>query len=141
MSFLDKVRNLFPIKLPEHFHLHFNLITINKSDQSRNVEYNDSSKRLTVNVDSLDKQEEIGIKELLNLAINDEDYALLEENAKARMEDFEKADKSSETQNILKFLKQKIPVDDLNIWRAALYLKNKYESTLKEEVKLLIYMA
>jgi hypothetical protein len=134
MSFLDKIKKLFSIKLPEHFHLHFNLITINKSDQSRKVEYNDSSKKLTVNVDGLDGQEEPKIKELLNLAIN-EDYALLEENAKVLMEDFERADKSFETQNILKFLKPKIPVDDLNIWRAALYLKNKHESTRKEEVK------
>ncbi|MFH1504040.1 MAG: hypothetical protein ABIH08_01430 [Candidatus Omnitrophota bacterium] len=135
MTFLEILKKIFPIniKLPEHI----SLIHIGKLDNSKKIIHNDSSKTI-VNLNSLSKEEEQGLKEILPLALK-ENYTLLTEDTKLKAEDFKKESGSVEAKEILAFLRPKISAEEINIWRAALYLRSKHNTGRREEVKKLKY--
>jgi len=68
-----------------------------------------------------------------------EGYLFVEEQSKQLIEDFKRKDIAKETQDILNFLKDKIPIRDISIWRAALYVRQCYlekkdVAQLKEDI-------
>jgi len=70
----------------------------------------------------------------------DEGRILLQDTCKNTIEEFRSQERSAETQERLKFLDKKIPPEDLNIWRAALYLRYCYNTKeLKKKVSAIKY--
>ena len=59
------LKKVFSIKLPEHFHFHLSFFTLAKIDQSKKVEYNDSSNKVSVNLKEITSEEKKKVKELL----------------------------------------------------------------------------
>lgn len=125
MGFFEKLGSaLAKLKLPETINLNlFNNINIgNKTDSSKKVEIDKSIKQLTINPSACTSQEREMFESILPLAI-EEKYTFLEKGSKVLLDDFREKDTSLDTQMKLSILSPRIPSHDLNIWRAALYLK------------------
>jgi len=102
----------------------FNLIKIVHNDSSDKKVYTDSSKNLIINTAQLNPSER---KEIIASA-EQEGQVLLDGEAKKRIEDFKQKDGSQDTKKILDYLRNKIPVPDIPIWRVSLYLKKCFEA-------------
>ena len=137
MSFLEALGKLCSAISPKINIKNLN-IKIIKNDNRKGIEYNVSSNNLDINPPKLEQREKERLKKLFSLAL-EEDYIFLKSDSKTTIEDFKTKDISSDTQQVLQFLRPKIPPEDLNIWRAALYLKSYFKPSEKEKTKLLKY--
>ncbi|MFH1094528.1 MAG: hypothetical protein V1739_10325 [Candidatus Omnitrophota bacterium] len=141
MGFLEALGDAFSkLKLPQKIDIHFNLLNNinigNKTDNSKKIELDSSKKQLTINPAALSPKEIKVIESVFHTAL-EEKYTFLEKDSKSLMEKFIKEDKSLDTQRILQILKPRIPADDLNIWRAALYMRTIFVAGDKELTKQL----
>jgi hypothetical protein len=134
MNFWEAFRKIFSIKLPDNIHLHFSFINITRDDHSEKIETNNSTKSININITKLDAQEKEKLKESLPLAV-EEGFLILEKDSKVLMEDFKIKD--ADNKGILEFLKPKIPPEDLNIWRAALYMRTYFKAGDQDKTKKL----
>jgi len=94
-------------------------ITNNSHDQD--VSYDPGKEICKINLEKLTEDIKKG---LISSEMLDEGRILLEDSCKKTIEDFRNQEKTAETQEKIKFLDKKIPPDDLNVWRAALYLRH-----------------
>ena len=129
MALFDKLKAIFSIDLSKlkKLDIKFFSPTIIVDNSGQKIECDESSKELKINVVKLDSQEKSQFFEAIDSSIEEEGYALLEKDAKALLEDFRTKDKSPKNQEILNKLKELVPIEDISIWRAALYLKNCFE--------------
>jgi hypothetical protein len=129
MALLDKLKAIFSIDLSKLKKLDIKILspTIIVDNSGQKIECDESSKELKINVVKLDSGEKSKFFEAIGSSIEEEGYALLEKGAQALLEDFKTKDKSPKNQEILNRLKELVPLDDIPIWRAALYLKNCFE--------------
>ncbi|MGD0336705.1 MAG: hypothetical protein ABSB18_06360 [Candidatus Omnitrophota bacterium] len=112
-------------------------VHITNVDNNQDVSYDPETKTCNLNLKNLGQDSK---KEILSLDLLDEGRILLQDACKNTIEEFRSQEKSSETQERLKFLDKKIPPEDLNIWRAALYLKYCYNTKeLNHKVSIIKY--
>jgi len=110
-------------------------VTVNiKNDNSKKFVHDESSKTVSINLEKIKKEEVENVGELCRQAFN-EDVIFLGKEEKETIEDVREQEKSSETRKALEFLKGKVPLDDFNIWRAALYLRVSHEKGLHPKTK------
>lgn len=123
MSIFDKLKGILNIefKLCDKLVLH-----VNSNNVSKKIEYKEEDKILDINLQGLDSGEKEKVKQVVNSAVNDEDYLLLEDESKKVIDDFKVKDKKSKNQEILNYLKDKIPTEDYIALRASLYLREKF---------------
>ncbi|MBA7514455.1 hypothetical protein ES705_06484 [subsurface metagenome] len=123
MGFFDKLKSLFNVNKVEIrlFEVH-----INSNNVSKKIECNEGNKTLNINLQELESGERKKVKQIINSAVKDEDCLLLEDKSKKIIDDFKLKDKKSENQEILNYLKDKIPPDDHKALRASLYLREKF---------------
>ena len=100
--------------------------------------YDQSSKILNINAAQLDQKQKEHLKVELRSAIN-ADYTIIENEATDRVNDFKKEEKSSDYQKVVDFFKNKVSLLDLEIIRAALYIRRCFRrreniDTLKWDV-------
>jgi hypothetical protein len=131
MNFFDKLTTLFKIEnnFPKlsSVAIHFlHDITIGKIIH---VENHTDNRRITININAsqLNKKQEIALQKIIKEAVEQEDKLLLEDNAKKLLDNFENEEKNEESIEIINFFRNKIPTIDLEILRAALYIKGLYE--------------
>lgn len=93
------------------------------NDNSQPVTYNPTDNSCIVNLGKLDNQKK---KDFL-ISLIDEGGVLLIEKAKTEVDAFRSEEKVPENQAIIQFLSSKIPSEDINIWRAALYLRVSFK--------------
>ncbi|MCK5215721.1 MAG: hypothetical protein KAR05_10255 [Candidatus Omnitrophica bacterium] len=124
LSNLKELKNVLPP-------LNFSLINITKNDNSITTN-DDSTKNLSVSYKEIQNRAD----ELLPLAL-DEGYTFLQRDAQELMEDFKEKEKESEIKEAVSFLRGKIPDFDINIWRAALYLRAQFKLGNKEKTNFL----
>lgn len=96
-------------------------ITNNSADQDVNYDLGNDICKI-----NLAKLTEDVKKGFISSELLDDDRILLEDSCKKTIEEFRNQEKSVESQAKIKFLDKKIPPGDLNIWRAALYLRHCY---------------
>lgn len=122
MSWFDKLKNLFDIdiEIKDLVNIH-----INKNDYSKKYEYHGETKVLSINLEKLSPSEKEDFKPILKELVED-DKILLEEKSEKLIEDFKSKEKSGDTQSLLKYFEDKIPADDHNVLRAALYLRKHF---------------
>lgn len=107
-----------------------NNLNIINDDHSQTIVYNPVDKTCVVNLDKLKDDQK---KDFLTSIIEGEDILLLDK-VKTEFDDFRLQEKISETQEIIKFLSPKIPSEDLDIWRAALYLRSYFKKGMNATV-------
>jgi len=114
----------------------FNKIQITNSDIGNNVNYNDEIKSIGFNWAKLDTPTKSELERLLPQAL-EEDFIFIENEAEDFVVDFNSKEKLQDTQDALHFLMPLIPIEDVNIWRASLYLKRQFEIPThdKEQIK------
>ncbi len=135
MNLLSRLKSIFNIKIDLS---KFKEIHIFSDNTGPKYEYH-NHKKITINVSEkvLGKKESSQLKQLLKSA--EAGTLLLEENSKKLLDDFSAVDQEKENRELLKYLKDKIPVGDLQVLRAALYIKNVFERGEKVgELKLQI---
>lgn len=122
MFFLDRLSSIFKveIKIPKLKEIHF--LSDNTSSK---IEYHDH--RTVINIGAINPKECVELQQLLIDAVKKKDTLLLEEKAKKVLDDFRVVDKQGEHRDLLEYFRGKIPVSDLEILRAALYIKTVYE--------------
>lgn len=122
MSFWEILKHLFKI---ENVNFSPN-ITINLSLFSGNKKsvYNREEKILRLNLNKVSPSE---LRELLESAVDKNDYLLLEEKARETLDDFRAVDGSTRNRQFLEYFQRKIPNEDLTILRASLYLKKVFD--------------
>ena len=96
-------------------------IHITNNSQDQDISYDPGKEIYKINLVKLTEDIKKG---LISSEMLDDDRILLEDSCKKTIEDFRSQEKLAETQEKIKFLDKKIPQDDLNIWRAALYLRH-----------------
>ena len=126
MSWSDKLKDLIKVHLPQLKSLvNFN-ININCNNSNETVEYSQKLNRVDVNIEKLSVKERAVFAEVLHEAKED-DKILLENKSAELVEDFNEKDRSQGAQDTISFLKEVAPAEDIVIWRAALYIRQKFE--------------
>jgi hypothetical protein len=121
MGFLETLKSIFNI---EKINIDLSIVKIIKNDHSKKVEVKDNN--LIINVSKSIEEKDKIISEGTAFQGLEEGFTFLEDGAVEKLEDFQKYDQSDATRKPLGFLKNKIPSEDINIWRAALYLREHY---------------
>ncbi|MDD5130456.1 MAG: hypothetical protein PHS66_05350 [Candidatus Omnitrophica bacterium] len=101
-------------------------LNIIKDDHSQPYTLNPVDNSCTVNLGKLDAQK----KNDFLTSLIEEGNVLLLEKAKSEVDSFRTEERVPENQAIIQFLSSKIPPEDLNIWRAALYLRASFKKGL-----------
>lgn len=130
-AWFDKLKELVKIDIRIHDLIKIN---IHSNDSSERLEYSEGEKSLSINLEKLtgDEKEEIG--QLLRGAVG-EGVALLEKHSVELIEDIKSKEESEDVRSLLEFFKDKIPIDDWNALRAAIYIRKRFEegtSSFKE---------
>ena len=129
MSWLDSA--LSKLKLPEHIHFHISLFSNNKVDK-KVITIDGKEAKLNLPRLTAEERKDLNFPEAIK-----EGHSLIAEETNVTLEDFKKNESLEENRKILVFLEKKIPVEDLNIWRAALYLRRYYLSDDREKTAIL----
>ncbi|MDD2680266.1 MAG: hypothetical protein PHO03_05675 [Candidatus Omnitrophica bacterium] len=112
-------------------------VHITNIDNNQDVNYDPEKNTCNINLKNLEQNLK---KEILSLDLLEEERILLQDKCKDTIEEFRSQEKLAETQERLRFLDKKIPLEDLNIWRAALYLRHCYTTKgLKQKVGAIKY--
>jgi hypothetical protein len=118
MSFLEQLKSLIHIDISKLESLHFNWLSGNKINITVN--------KIDNHVVNLQKPEDRQLVEnLMKQSI--EDYGvLIEDKAEAVIEGIKESDETPENKALLDFFKGKIKQSDLEILRAAIYIRTAY---------------
>jgi len=132
VEIIGKLLSKFPslIKVEVKQPTIINNLNIINDDHSQPVVYNQADKSCIVNVGKLDDDQK---KDFLTSVVDGGNILLLEK-AKTEFDDFRSEENIPETQEVIQFLSPKIPPDDLNIWRAALYLRSCFKKGMSAAV-------
>lgn len=129
---LDKLQSFVPqfkIKIDLRNFINFKIIIINNNAKPF-LESKAADKELCINLDPLTSEER---KEVLEIAVLNDEHPLLQKESQELLEDFRAVDSAERNQRIINTLKDHIPLTDIPILRAALFLRSKFEA--KENVQ------
>lgn len=130
MPWYDALKNLFPqLKSLINIEVHIT----SKSNNTNKVDYNDLSKRATINLPNLTPEDKQELKNILPVAL-EEKAILLKAESKEIVNDFRAEDKSEQTQKILNLLIHLVPPEDIIIWRASLYLRKLFQEGKTKDI-------
>ncbi len=120
MAWYDKLKDVFPsLKSLVAFNFHIN---INSNNHNEKIDYDSTKKIIAVNLQKLSLEEKEKFREVL-VEAKDQGQIILQDKSANLIHSFKDEDSSSDTEPILEFLKKVVPVEDLKIWRAALYIR------------------
>lgn len=122
-GFLKRLSSIIKIKIDPSKLKEIHLFSDNKS--SKNTYYD--NRVFNINISALDSKKSSQLQQSLRDGVEKEGVLLLEERAKKVLDDFRAVDKKGEHQALLEYFKGKIPTSDLEILRAALYIKTVFE--------------
>lgn len=121
MSVLDKLRSLVGVKIDISRLKEIHLLSDNQ------VHHTVVNNTININVPSLSERGKGDLKKIIEGAVKTEGSLLLEDKAKKVLEDFNKEDKDEATRVTLDYFRGKIPLPDIEILRASLYIKTVFE--------------
>ena len=128
MDWLEKLKGLFKIDINFSG---FSLFRINITKINSENKYQLDQPNNTIHIDAtkLTSIEEEQFKEIVQEAIKNDDFTLIENKASEIVEDFKLKDSETESKKILEVLKTAIPSEDQRILRAAIYMRSKFKES------------
>jgi hypothetical protein len=114
---------------------------LDRSTEKEAIEYDAENKKLRVNLARANKKIKQEIYPLLRAALHEDDITYLENETTAELEDFRVKESNANFRGIIEYLQKIIPLKDIPIWRAALYIRQcseDYKQTKNLEQKKLI---
>ena len=126
MSFFEQLKHLFKFD----FNIgDINLLNINIQNNSNNeckpVEYLPESNLLTLNSGKFTPEQSLKIAPLLNQAVAD-GVTLLERKSNETLRNIDISEQSDDVAAVLDFFREKIPRDDFDALRAAMYIRIQF---------------
>ncbi|MFA6431837.1 MAG: hypothetical protein WCV91_05635 [Candidatus Margulisiibacteriota bacterium] len=124
-----KILSKFPgikISVLENLHLEINT-TINQPGAITN-------NMLKINPTKLSEEDREEIRGFIRSELEN-GATLLETSSEEMIGQIKKEESTEETERLLNFLRDKIPSQDLSVWRASLYLRSLYRANKKENVQ------
>ncbi|MEE8403262.1 MAG: hypothetical protein V3R93_05880 [Candidatus Hydrothermarchaeaceae archaeon] len=123
MGWFDKLKELVKIDIKDSFN-----INIRSNNVSKPVEYNEEIKSVSINLEKLSPSEKEAFEQILEGAVRD-NKVLLEQNSEKLIQDFRSEESSRDTKSLLSYFEDKIPPDDFEALRAALYIRTLFGRT------------
>lgn len=124
MLLFDKLKQLFKfdISISDSFNIHINK---NSNNTSEPWGYNESTKQFLINLDKISGEDLKNVKYLLSESLN-EDFTFLEQTSDERVNDIIETEKDEGTHKLLTFFSNKIPKNDFDALRSAVYIRTLF---------------
>lgn len=123
---LKGLKDLVKINLKDFLKIQVNNYHITVNNQSPAIEVKDQ-KTIQLNISKFVEEQDKSVEKAIKEAIEEEGFLLIEKSAQETLEDFKKIDSSEESKRIVKTLESFISTKDIEILRASLYLRKKFE--------------
>lgn len=123
MNFLNNLKSIFKIKFDLSKLSSIHLLSDNKNSQTINI----VKKTININIGSVSPDLIPKLQNAIKKAVQQEDDLLIEDDANKLLIDISKVTQNKENTGLVQFFRGKINSKDLEILRAALYIKNVYE--------------
>lgn len=119
MSLLDKLSTIvkFDLRRLKNIHLFSDNQTKTYIDK----------RTIHINISQLGASDNAQVQKIVRDLVEKENTLLIEDEAKKRIEDISSVEKKGDNNEVLKYFKGKVPPTDVEILRAALYIKSVYE--------------
>ncbi len=135
MSFLDKLKDFVSAKFNINIHHLINVnVHVTRNDSSRQIEYHEAGRTLTINVEKFTPAQLDEFRPLLRGAVDEDDKIILEKESEALLEDIASKESAGDTTALLHFFKDKIPKEDYSALRAALYVRKSFQEGSNSDV-------
>jgi hypothetical protein len=121
MSLLDQLKGLFHFDFPNLQSI-FKFTLIVNSNNNNKFESDNETGTIKVNWEKLTESERSQLRPIIKEEYEKSGY-ILEDNAHKLIFDFKEQEKIPNFQEVFDYFKEKIPPSDINILRAALYLR------------------
>lgn len=137
MSILDKLISIIHFDVSKLKELHIG--NIGSNNKNITVEYHDNRTIICIDPKTVDASEKEKVIQILKIVLDDQGL-ILEEVAKKLLDGFALEDKSKVSQDTLDYFKGKLPGQDLEIIRVALFIKSEFQmghsiDQLKEDIR------
>lgn len=123
MSFLYNLKSIFKIKVDLSKLTSIHLFSDNKNEQ---VTYIDK-RTIYINIANTKDKDVPKLEKAIKDAVKKENNLLIEEAANKLLNDISKVENNVENTRLIQFFRGKISNNDLEIFRASLYVKNVYD--------------
>ena len=120
-SFFKKLKEIIKVYININKLINIQYIHIDLRPSSKQLEYDEDTKRLSLNYKEFPYMEKNKIKEILREAQN-EGATLLVNESQERIKDIKSKEEEPDTKSLLNFFKDKLPNDDYLALRAAIYI-------------------
>lgn len=125
MSFLEKLKQM--VKADINISTNIN---INSNNISAKTEYDVTTKTLSLNLAKFSDDEIRDFGTATKSAVLEEGELLLGKDSEELVESIKMIDNSSDVKSLLNFFKDKIPQEDWNALRAAMFIRKRFEMGL-----------
>jgi hypothetical protein len=125
MSFLEKLKQMVKVDI----NISTN-ININSNNISTKTEYDGATNTLSLNIAKFSDEEIRYLGTTTKLAVLEEGELLLGKDSEEIVESIKMIDNSPDVKSLLNFFKDKIPQEDWNALRAAMFIRKRFEMGL-----------
>lgn len=120
-SYFKKLKEIIKVHININNLINIQNIHINNNYSSKPLEYDEDTKRLSLNNKKFSPTERTKIREILREAENEGATLLLKESEE-RVKDIKLKEESADVSSLLRFFKDKVPPNDFNALRGAIYV-------------------
>lgn len=103
------------------------IIILKRDNYSDNIEYLKEDKFVYINLEKLNPDEIEECRQITEIAVREENKILIEDDLEKLVEDIKFNESSEGNKKLLNFFKDKIPENDWDALRAAIYIRKRFE--------------